>query len=340
MYPLDRGRWGPTVRIGHLRDALAQRAALDVVAGDRGARRAALARYAVSGALRRLDGIYVEASSFLPAEADLAFLALARGLGVPVLTYVRDAYQLFPDEYPARSVRQRIGYAAFRPMLRALRAVSSDLAFPTRGLARAVLGDNAGRAAPLLPPGCPEPVTVARAPTAGRLLFVGDARLPAHGADRLVDAVRHARAAGVGVELTVVCRPGQEPPGERPAWLRIERAEGSAIHAMLPDVVATVIPRPRTAYNDLALPVKLFEYLSYGRPILVTDCPEQAAIVRSAGAGLVTADGAGDLAAGIERLMSAGRPQLDGWSEAAHRAARAHRWTTRAERVVQLLLGR
>jgi hypothetical protein len=338
MYPLDRGRWGPTVRIGHLRAALAERVTLDVVAGDRGQRRVALARYATSGRLRGLDGIYVESSSFLPAELDLAFLGLARSLGIPVLTYVRDAYQLFGDEYPPRSVRQRIGYAAFRPMVRALRSVSTRLAFPTLGLARAVMGTAADRAV-LLPPGAPEPVSVARASDANRLLFVGDARLPAHGADRLVEAVRRARASGVDVDLSVVCRPGEEPPGQHPDWLRIERAEGDAIHALLPDVLGTVIPRPRTAYNDLALPVKLFEYLAYGRPLLVTDCPEQAAVVRAAAAGLVVGDSADELARGIGTLASAGSTRLDEWSAAAHRAAREHRWANGADRIVELLVG-
>jgi hypothetical protein len=337
MYPLDRGMWGPTVRIRHLRQALAERVTLDVVAGDRGPRRGVLARYAVSGRLRGLDGIHVESSSFLPAEADLAFLGLARSLGVPVLTYVRDAYQLFGDEYPPRSIRQRFGYAAFRPMLRALDAVSSRLAFPTPGLARAVLGAAADRAV-LLPPGAPGPISVPREAGANRLLFVGDARLPAHGADRLIEAVGRARSNGVAVQLSVVCRPGQEPPGGHPDWMRIERAEGEAIHALLPEVVATVIPRPRTSYNDLALPVKLFEYLAYGRPLLVTDCTEQAAIVHDADAGLVVGDAVHELVAGIADLASAAPDRLDAWSTAAHRAALAQGWGIRAERIVQLLL--
>lgn len=336
MYPLDRGTWGPTVRIGHLRDELAHLVRLDVIAGTRGARRVALARYAVSGRLRGLDGIYVESSSFLPAETDVAFLALARALGIGVLTYVRDAYQLFPHDYPRMSLRGHAGAAAFRPALRALRSVSSRMAVPTRGLARAALGHDA-EATVLLPPGAPAPVSVPRSPGASRLLFVGDARLAAHGADRMVEAVGLARERGVHVELTVVCRPGQEPPASHPDWLRIERAEGPAIHALLPDVLATVIPRPRTAYNDLALPVKLFEYLAFGRPLLVTDCVEQAAVVREAGAGLVVGDSVDDLAAGIARLASAPSSELDAWSMAAHRAAEANRWRLRAERIVELL---
>src|SRR5687768_3525274 len=158
MYPLDRGMWGPTVRISHVREELADLVSLDVVSGYRGKRRAALARYAVSGRLRGLDGIYVESSSFMPAEADIAFLGLAKAMGIPVLTYIRDAYQLFDDYRGTPSVRERLGRAAFKPTIAALRAASTRLAFPSTGLAQAVLGDSAD--AVLLPPGSPAPVDV------------------------------------------------------------------------------------------------------------------------------------------------------------------------------------
>ena len=335
MYPLDQGRWGPTVRIASLRDELGRLAELDVLAGYRPARRLALARYAVSGRLRGLDGIYVESSTFLPAEADIAFLGLARALRVPVLTYVRDAYQLFADYGEARSLRGRIGAAAFRPAIRALRAVSSRMAFPTKGLAEAVLGAEAD--AVLLPPGAPPPADVPRAPDANRLLFVGDARLPAQGADRLIAAVGLVREAGAAAELTVVCRPGQEPPSPHPDWLRIERAEGAGIEALLGDVVATVIPRPKGPYNDLALPIKLFDYLAYGRPLLVTDCIEQARVVNQAGAGVVMGDEPEAMASAIRRVLAAGPDELAAWSAAAHDAARAASWEHRARRIVELL---
>ena len=131
MYPLAADPSGPIVRITHLRDELAGLVDLDVIAGYRGARRRELTRYAFRGALRRLDGIYVESSTFLPSEADVAFLALARALGVPVLTYIRDAYQLFDEYYRADTPRRWVGKHAFLPFVRALRAVSSRLAVAT-----------------------------------------------------------------------------------------------------------------------------------------------------------------------------------------------------------------
>src|SRR5688572_16026385 len=199
MYPLDRGRWGPTVRIGHLRDALRERVWLDIVSGDRGQRRRHLWRYALGGRLRGLDGIYVENSTTLPSETDLAFLALARGLGIPVVSYVRDAQYLFEEYYAATSVRRRLARALFLPATRLLRAVSTRMGYPSRGLAVAV-GDR-GRDPLLLPPGSPPVVEVPRRADARSLLYVGGMRYPAHGLDLMVRAVERVRAAGHDVDV-------------------------------------------------------------------------------------------------------------------------------------------
>jgi glycosyltransferase involved in cell wall biosynthesis len=335
MYPLDQGRWGPTVRIANLRDELGDRVSLDVVSGYRGARRMALARYAFSGRLRGLAGIYVESSSFLPSETDIAFLALARALGIPVLTYVRDAYQLFPEYYAASSIRRRIGAALFRPAFRALAAVSTRLAFPSAGLAAAVGADPARILR--LPPGSPAPVDVPARDGANRLLFVGNGRDAIQGGPRLLRAIELARASGTPVELTVVSRPGEEPPGPHPPWLRLVRAEGDDIVQLLPDVIATVIPRPRSPYNDLAVPIKLYDYLAFFRPLLVTDCIEQAAVVRAADAGLVVGDDPEAIADGVRRLVDAGPAGRQPWADNAARAAAAQSWSARADEILGAL---
>ena len=338
MYPLDEGMSGPAVRIRHLRDELAKLVELDVIAGYRGSRRLALARYAARGRLRGLDGIYVETSTFLPAEADVAFLGLARALGVPVLTYIRDAYQLFDEYYRADTPRRWLSRHAFMPFVRALGAVSTRLAFPTAGLAAAVGRDPADVV--LLPPGSPPAANIPRAPDADQLLYVGDARWPAQGVDRLVEAVRRAREGGASVELTVVSNGDLESLRPHPAWLRVRRSEGAGIHRLLPRVIATVIPRLRSPYNDLALPIKLFEYLAYGRPLVVTDCIEQARVVREADCGLVVGDSVEELADGITRVVTASAPLLERWSSNASAAAVRASWAARAERIVAILAKR
>jgi glycosyltransferase involved in cell wall biosynthesis len=337
MYPLDRGVWGPITRISQLRDELARLADLDVIDGERGARRGALVRYAFSGRIRRLDGIYVETSSTLPSETDIAFLALARLLGIRALTYVRDAQYHFGEYYVASSLKRRIARGLFRPSVWALRSASWLVGYPSLGLARAA-GDRSP-APLLLPPGSPPPVDVPMDPGARSLLFVGGLRVPAHGLDLLVGAVEAVRAGGRDLRVICVSRPGEEPAAP-PPWMRVERGSGRQIVALLPDVVATVQPRRRTPYNDLAVPIKVMEYLSYGRPLLVTDCSEQAAIVRDADCGIVVADSVGGLAAGIEDLLVADDATRARWSANARRAALRHSWQRRAARIADLLMGR
>lgn len=334
MYPLDRGRWGATARVSEMRDALADLTELEVIAGYRGARSAALWNYGVSGRLRGLDGIYVESSSFLPSPADVAFLGLARSLGIPVLTYVRDAQPLFAEYSPGGSLKRSASRRLFVPAFRALMAASTAVAFPSRGLAAAF---GRGDDALLLPPGSPPPLDVPRRPGANRLLFVGGMRYPVHGLSILIEGVERARAAGHDVEVICVSRPGEEPPPPRPAWLRVEHGETAEIAALLPEVRASITPRLRSPYNDLAVPIKVMEYLSYGRPLLVTDCTEQARIVEQTRSGWVVPATADGLAGGIGQVFAADDARLDELSEAAREGARVNSWRARAEQVLHVL---
>jgi len=338
MYPLDRGLWGATTRITHLRDALARRVELDVISGTRSRRVSVMARYVAAGRLRGLAGIYVENSTTLPGPGDLAFLAIARARRIPILTYVRDAQQLFAEYYAATSLKRRASRALFRPATQALMRLSTAVAFPSRGLAAVVLGDEQRAAlARLLPPGARLADAPPVNPQAHALLFVGGVRYPAHGGSLLIEAMELARTRTPGLELICVSRPGEEPPGPLPAWLRLVRAEGRQIDALLPEVLASVTPRRKTPYNDLAVPIKVFEYLGYARPLIVTDTSETAAIVRAAGCGIVVPDTPGDLADGITTVAQASPEQLLGWSEAARRAAEANSWDARAAEILTIL---
>jgi glycosyltransferase involved in cell wall biosynthesis len=294
--------------------------------------------YALSGRMRRLAGVYVESSSSLPGPADLIFLGLARALGVPVLTYIRDAYQLFPEYYPLTSLRRRISRVAFLPVFRALARVSSVVAFPSRGLARAVLGDGDwARRAALLPPGARLPDVPALDPAAREILYVGGLAHGASGRDLLLEAMELVRERVQHLRLICVVPEGQLPREPRPAWLEVVRGGDDEIVGLLPRVLATVTPRLRTPYNDLAVPIKVVEYLGYGRPMIVTDATETAAIVEAAGSGVVVPATTEGLANGIASVAAASPAQLGQWAAAARQAAAANSWDARAERILDLL---
>ena len=338
MYRLTDRASGPTVRITAVRDALAERVDLDVVSGTRTERARALLRYAAGGRLRGLAGIYVESSTSLPGPIDLFFMALARIRGVRVLTYIRDAYQLFPEYYPTTSLKRRVSRAAFGPTMRALRRASTAVAFPSRGLARAVLGGGpTAERAILLPPGARLPDVAPGDPAARAVLYVGSLAHESSGGSLLLDGMRLARERGHDLELICVTPAHDRPPEPHPAWLRTVVAIGGQITDLLPEVLLTVSPRRRTPYNDLAVPIKVMEYLGYGRPLVVTDTTETAAIVRAAQCGVVVPDTAEGLADGITLVAEAPPAQLAAWGAAARRAAAANSWGVRAESILLAL---
>lgn len=337
MYALDRGTWGATTRITQLRDELETMSRLEVISGTRGRRSLAIARYLATGRMRGLRGMYVESSTSLPGPVDLALMGLARAAGIPVLTYLRDAQQLFGEYYAADTPKRRLSRAAFLPMTRALISTSTRVAFPSRGLAAAILGATRARQALLLPPGARVGPLVPLDPSARGLLFVGSLRYPAHGGEILMQAMQRAADAGSGAELVWVAPRDESPPSTLPAWLRIERAQGAEIDRLLPSIRVSVTPRRATPYNDLAVPIKVLEYLGYGRPLLVTDTEETTRIVRDAGAGLVVEDNVDGLSHGIIALMAATPGQLHAWGTAARAAAERNSWRKRAEEIMQLL---
>jgi glycosyltransferase involved in cell wall biosynthesis len=77
------------------------------------------------------------------------------------------------------------------------------------------------------------------------------------------------------------------------------------------------------------------EYLAYGRPLLVTDRTETAAIVRRADAGIVMGDDPSAMADAIRRLFDASEARRRGWAAGATAAARANGWEQRARQVLE-----
>lgn len=334
MYDLTGGDTAPKVRIGLMRDALARKVPLEVIVGGRWARAGRATRWLLSGRWQRVAAVYVESATSSPTPADLAFLATMRLLGRPVGTYFRDAYQLFRDVYPRTRRRQIVADAAWRVLNPMLRAISSRRFVPT-----VALGEVLGIRDPILLP----PAADAAQPDlgAGALPLVGyvGGFGWADGFDRLLGAMEILRQTLPEARLRVV---GPAISAERaaslPAWVELERGGRAALPALLRHVRVCVIPRPVTAYTDLAIPVKVWDYLSLGKPIVTTATRETRAIVERSGGGLVTADSPDAIAEGLRRVLV--EPGLAPRLAVAARAfaeSPDQSWDDRADRVIEAL---
>ncbi|MDA8192858.1 MAG: glycosyltransferase [Thermaerobacter sp.] len=334
-YPLERLDRAPKVRIYEMASALAHYATVTLVAGSRRDRARRL-RGVAAGILPRVDLVYVESASSTATPTDLWFLARVRQRRIPLAVYVRDAYQRFPDLYPARTAKEKLLAALYGVSLAAYNGLATQVFVPTPGLAAVVRSPHPA----LLPPGGrPYPRPPGPPPDPCQVLYVG-AGGPYDGVDGLLEAMQQVRATEPRARLTLVMRRPEWPLSKVPDGVELVEAAGPELAPYLWRAGLAVIPRPDTAYNRLALPVKLLDYWSHGLPVVVTGPSAAASLTESAGAGLAVPASVEGIAAGLTRLM--GDPAMRAGFAAGALAAVAgpHHWDRRAEAVLALLTGK
>lgn len=334
MYDLAELDSAPKVRIALMRAALERAAPLAVITGGRGARARTAFRWLLDGSWRNVGAVYVESSTSTATPADLAFLGLMRLAGRPVGVYFRDAYQLFRETYPITRRRQRLMDWLWRLTMPLMRTIASHRFVPTAGLA-GVLGI---RDPIFLPPGT-DPLAPDLGAGAGLDVgYVGSLGW-ADGFDRLLEAMEIVRQAVPAARLRVI---GPALSAERraalPAWVDIRRGGRDTVVELLRDVRACVIPRPITPYTDFAAPIKLWDYLSLGKPVVATGAAETRAVLEASGGGLVTGDRPEDLAAGLRSLLEDEQLARSlGARARAYAVGPGASWDARARQVISTL---
>jgi glycosyltransferase involved in cell wall biosynthesis len=228
---------------------------------------------------------------------DLAFLALMRLMRKPVGVYFRDAYQLFRGLYPRRRRRQIVSDWLWRLTTPLLARLATRRFAASKGLAGALKLRDAVALGPGSDPSLPDlgaggPPLVA---------YVGSTGW-ADGFGLLIDAMAIVHERCPEARLRIV---GPAPDGERdmPPYVEFVRSRRDGLAELLRDARVCVIPRPITAYSDLAMPVKLWDYLSMGKAVVATAAAETEAVLQASGAGIATPDTAAGLAEGLLRPL-------------------------------------
>jgi glycosyltransferase involved in cell wall biosynthesis len=172
-------------------------------------------------------------------------------------------------------------------------------------------------------------------------IYVGGASVR-YGTPLLLEAFKRVNAKGIPVRLILVC-PEEHwqalPAGirtfESSPWLDRQVAAGDA--ALMPlykQAHFACLPLRRNIYNDFAMSIKLFEYLSYHKPILSTSCKEMASFIEQNGVGLVSEDAADAYAKALEYLVTEHRLGEDMRTEVKTVCAQ-NTWVVRAQEIIE-----
>jgi len=174
---------------------------------------------------------------------------------------------------------------------------------------------------------------------------------PGRGIETLIEAMRSVRDVVPEVRLylwLVATGPSSEQhleglraATERDEWIQIATAPYADLGPTLAKATVLVIPHPAIEYMDVILPVKLFDSLAAGRPLVVTPRLETVKIVEPNDVGLVAADDrAASLAAPIVHLLTDDALARRMGASARALAEREYDWPVLGNRIADEILRR
>ncbi len=174
------------------------------------------------------------------------------------------------------------------------------------------------------------------------LLYVGSAVPPLYNLATLLEGVAESAKTGARVALTICCpreqweRRPREYDRWQGTWLTVVHAGGEALRRLYETHHIAVGCLDPTLYQKITMPIKLFEAVGLGRPVIVADGTASADFVVSEGCGWTVTCSPGGLGALLHHL-SAHPDEVQ--QKAAVTAAIRHRhtWSNRAQDVARLL---
>lgn len=299
---------------------------------------------------------YIEPPSgpfFCPT--DLRVLKRLKKMEIPTALFYRDAYWLFED-YNGAVAREKLSLRIKKQIIKYMQKrdlhVFYDsvdcLFFPSKMMA----GYFDFRNKKILPPGCVyrgneqinDECETIRHKKILTCIYVGGASLR-YGTRILMEAFKKLNKDKLRVKLTLVCPKAQwdneqeflNIESKDYEWLQLHHVNGDEkLEALYKEADFSIVPLLRTSYNEFAIPIKLFEYISYNKPIIGTNCKEMEQLIKRLECGWIVEDSSAEITKKIEEILE-NRELLCEKKVLCRKAMEENTWTKRAEQVIREL---
>lgn len=120
-------------------------------------------------------------------------------------------------------------------------------------------------------------------------------------------------------------------------WLEVHHTSGDGLPPLYHRASLGVIPVERTAYSDVAVNIKFFEYMSYGLPVACTDGKAVAELVEKEQVGRASADDPASMAENIRTMLSDSGAMARWAANAREASEKRHLWNHRVRQLTEEL---
>lgn len=288
--------------------------------------------------LRDIDYCYIEPSTYPCHPLDYSIFLWIKKMKVPVGIFYRDMYYKFPELFQKTGfknielqVRYKIDWYIYK-------LIANTIFFPSDTMAKYF---KFNRKVALPPAGEIHNIKKDLEKIHYRIIYVGGVSVEM-GTKILLEALEKVNQIK-SVALTLVCRDYNKNLFDKyknSEWLEIKHLTNNQLIEEYEKVDFAIIPRPVNEYNNFAVPVKLFEYISYGMPIVTTNCFEITDFVEKNNIGIVLKDNSKDLADGIVYLYN-NPDKIKEYAKSAKGALeKENLWSHRIEKIEEFLINK
>lgn len=291
---------------------------------------------------------YIESSTYpIMYHCDYALIRLLRREGIPTAYFYRDFYRWFPKLFPRRQGLVNSLKEAYLDILqwrtdRVLQNVDI-VYFPDKSTARYFPYRHmkalppAGQLTTVSPDSAFPPDGPATA------IYVGEVSA-IYGSPMLMEAFSILNKDGVRYPLILVCREGEFekafPNYSIPAWLEIHHASGKELEAFYARASLGLLTLPPNEYTQMAVGTKLFQYISYGLPVLSTDTAAMKSLIEENAFGRTAPYDVQAFAAAAKALLDDAEALRRFRQSALKSLTEKHLWVHRVDQIAADLLGK
>ena len=268
---------------------------------------------------------------------EYSFIKKIKNKGIPIGIFYRDVYWKFSDLFDMRGIRQFILKQFQKADMRFFKKTMDCVFLPSQEMNKYCGFKNIA----LVPPACEIISVEPKSKLNNTLIYVGGLSY-AYGSDILIEALRLVNKT-INIKLIIVCREQefswlkQYIVDTDYEWLTIAHSSSEGLYSYYREADFAICSHRKNIYHDFCMPVKLFEYFSYEKPVIATNCNEINNIIIPNNLGICGEDNAESLAKCIMKGYSSDFDYNTVVSN-VKRYRDENTWTKRTQKIGETLL--